>query len=554
MATQERYRLKLSKLQFCSLVDQPAQPHARTLLIKRAPAGDKIKAEARFVKASDELGLAFFWAFTSTNPDGSDHFDLQGDNIDQEFIKAAMDFMVDGGGAVDEMHSNRPGAGRVVFAMPMTPEIAKAFGVVTKTSGLMIAIKPGADQLAKLKDGTYNGVSIGGLGEREAIKRLAKNHLFARVLKEAVLTSETDGHQHALDLDEPTSEWREMYTTSYQLVEGANASHAHTWTFDTATGVITLGSDSGHTHTLDAVVPPDVLAAYLALDAAEDAKNERLAAAPCPVMDDPSDGVPMAMPVEESSGATVVVQVNARAPQSKSTPRTPVRTVKAQPETKPMNLAKMLAAILAMTPSQQAHVAKLAPEEVEPFFTKSSTERAAILKSADDEDGVIFKGEVSGIEVRKSDGSKVLELAKQNEATASTLAKREAEIEKADIRKQAAEDFGGMPGDDDTHDFIVASLRKGGDPVKAAKAMETLTGMRNETKIGKRAPGLGGIDSPSVVTKQSAYLDLEKGLLPFCAEKHISVTKAWTDGLDAFSATPAGSALVKNYNDAKSAA
>jgi hypothetical protein len=218
MATQERYRLKLSKLQFCSLVDQPAQPHARTLLIKRAPAGDKIKAEARFVKASDELGLAFFWAFTSTNPDGSDHFDLQGDNIDQEFIKAAMDFMVDGGGAVDEMHSNRPGAGRVVFAMPMTPEIAKAFGVVTKTSGLMIAIKPGADQLAKLKDGTYNGVSIGGLGEREAIKRLAKNHLFARVLKEAVLTSETDGHQHALDLDEPTSEWREMYTTSYQLV------------------------------------------------------------------------------------------------------------------------------------------------------------------------------------------------------------------------------------------------------------------------------------------------------------------------------------------------
>ena len=45
----------------------------------------------------------------------------------------------------------------------MTSEIAKAFGIITKNTGLMIGIKP-ADQktLEKFKNGTYTGFSIGG--------------------------------------------------------------------------------------------------------------------------------------------------------------------------------------------------------------------------------------------------------------------------------------------------------------------------------------------------------------------------------------------------------
>jgi hypothetical protein len=40
---------------------------------------------------------------------------------------------------------------------------AKAFGVETKTTGLMIAIKPDSDDmLAKFRDGTLTGFSIGG--------------------------------------------------------------------------------------------------------------------------------------------------------------------------------------------------------------------------------------------------------------------------------------------------------------------------------------------------------------------------------------------------------
>ena len=162
----QRYRLKLNRLDFVSPVDTPAQETATVVLLKR-DAGEEIDGKARVVKMDDSLGLVFCWAFTSS-VDNAPYFDLQGDAIDEDFVKAAAEFM-EHGGATDEMHDGQPD-GRVLFAMPMTPEIAKAFGVVTKTTGLMVALKPSPDVYAKFKSGEYTGVSIAGLGERQAVK------------------------------------------------------------------------------------------------------------------------------------------------------------------------------------------------------------------------------------------------------------------------------------------------------------------------------------------------------------------------------------------------
>ncbi|MCX5748252.1 MAG: hypothetical protein NT062_37850 [Proteobacteria bacterium] len=165
-----KFKLRITSIKFCSVVDFPAQPNATTLLIKRAPTGDEITATARLAKVSDELGLCFFWAFMSTNPDGTPHADLQGDVVDPDFMKAAMDFMTDGGGAVDEMHDENPEAGKVIFCMPMDADIAAAFGLGdVKTSGLMVALKPSPSVLAKLKSGELGGVSISGSGIREPL-------------------------------------------------------------------------------------------------------------------------------------------------------------------------------------------------------------------------------------------------------------------------------------------------------------------------------------------------------------------------------------------------
>ena len=114
-----------------------------------------------FQEVDDTLGLVFGWAIVCKK-DGDDYFDLQGDHIPEDaMMKATVDFMKSGATA-KEMHAG-DGKGAVLFAFPLTADVAKAFGVETKTTGLMIAMKPdSADMLAKFKDGTYTGFSIGG--------------------------------------------------------------------------------------------------------------------------------------------------------------------------------------------------------------------------------------------------------------------------------------------------------------------------------------------------------------------------------------------------------
>ncbi len=160
-----RFKLKLTRLDFISPVDSPAQETAKVLLIKRK---GEVDGAASVVKVSEELGLVFCWAFTSKAA-GSDYYDLHGDTIDQDFVAAAASFM-ERGGVTDEMHDGSPD-GRVVFAMPMTPDIAKAYGIQTDTVGLMVALKPSPDVLAKFKSGEYTGVSIQGMGERVSARK-----------------------------------------------------------------------------------------------------------------------------------------------------------------------------------------------------------------------------------------------------------------------------------------------------------------------------------------------------------------------------------------------
>lgn len=125
---------------------------------------NNFKSNNKILKVDDNLGLVMGFAIISKK-DGEDYYDLQGDHIPEEsMLKAATDFMM-GARVVGDMHSSVEG-GTVVFAWPMTTEIAKTFGIKTDTTGLMIAIKPkNEDTLQKFRDGTYTGFSIGGRRE-----------------------------------------------------------------------------------------------------------------------------------------------------------------------------------------------------------------------------------------------------------------------------------------------------------------------------------------------------------------------------------------------------
>lgn len=128
---------------------------------KKKPSLDALKFDkATVCKVDAEHGLVFGYAIVSKE-NGEPYFDVQGDHIDEgAMLGAAIDFM-ENSRVAKEMHTGDE-RGSVVFAFPLTSDIAKALDIVTPKTGLLIAMKPDADMLAKFKSGEFTGFSIGG--------------------------------------------------------------------------------------------------------------------------------------------------------------------------------------------------------------------------------------------------------------------------------------------------------------------------------------------------------------------------------------------------------
>lgn len=126
---------------------------------KRQPAA--FAASGDLAKVDESLGLVFGFAIVC-KVDGEDYYDVQGDFIPEDAMLAASCEFMQGARVAKEMHAGEA-KGTVVFAFPMTTDIAKALGITTPKTGLLIAMKPDSeDILAKFRDGTYTGFSIGG--------------------------------------------------------------------------------------------------------------------------------------------------------------------------------------------------------------------------------------------------------------------------------------------------------------------------------------------------------------------------------------------------------
>lgn len=132
-----------------------------TAYVQDGAEKDAKKFYAKSMGVDDDLGLVFGWGIVSKK-DGQDYFDLQGDHITEKaMLEASADFMQHSRVA-KEMHEG-DAAGSVVFAFPLTTDIAKAMGVESGQTGLMIAMKPSDPAVvAKFKSGEYTGFSIGG--------------------------------------------------------------------------------------------------------------------------------------------------------------------------------------------------------------------------------------------------------------------------------------------------------------------------------------------------------------------------------------------------------
>lgn len=119
-------------------------------------------------KVDTNLGLVFGYAIVSKE-NGKEYFDVQGDHIPEDaMLKAATNFMLSARTA-KEMHTGE-GKGTVVFAFPMTSDIATALDIKVKKTGLIIAMKPDSkEMLDKFAKGEFTGFSIGGKRKRDVV-------------------------------------------------------------------------------------------------------------------------------------------------------------------------------------------------------------------------------------------------------------------------------------------------------------------------------------------------------------------------------------------------
>ncbi len=127
--------------------------------------------EVTIMKTNTEKRLVTGWASIIENPDGTPHYDTQGDMIDEDtLLAAAHRFMADSRQS-GEMHVRKTGIGTVVDSMVFTRDVKKALGLPDSfPTGWLLTHHVTDDTVwAKVKSGEYAGFSIGGSGVRDEV-------------------------------------------------------------------------------------------------------------------------------------------------------------------------------------------------------------------------------------------------------------------------------------------------------------------------------------------------------------------------------------------------
>jgi len=156
---------------------------------------------------------------------------------------------------------------------------------------------------------------------------------------------------------------------------------------------------------------------------------------------------------------------------------TAVKSTRATEAQKVTSMSK----IVVLTEAQGAHYSKLTGTDAETFIAKSALERDVEVTKAREADPIVFTGEVTKMEVRRSDGPRFLELAKQNEANAvaSKRSLEMAETEKAarewsEVVKRASTIMGNLAGTDDDHGRLLQNIERETDVAKRDAMIATL--------------------------------------------------------------------------------
>lgn len=151
-------------------------------------------------------------------------------------------------------------------------------------------------------------------------------------------------------------------------------------------------------------------------------------------------------------------------------------------------------AVLKMAPAIRKHYDGLAADAQDAFIAKSATDQQAEVDQANSADPVVHKC-LDGTEIRKSDGSAVLAMAKRNDALSKEIGELREGATGSAIEKRARTDFPNVALAEAT-EMLKAAAEVGEDSAAGKSILKTLATMNKGRDTLFKS--LGSTDAPEV--------------------------------------------------------
>ena len=134
--------------------------------MEKADMTEDVTKTADILKVDTERRIVWGWASVCTMK-GETVTDLQGDRIAPAQMEKMADRFMRSARAAKAMHDGDD-VGEVIHSFPMTKELADAFGIQSEREGWITGTYVKSDEeWAKVRNGTYKGLSIGGRARRK---------------------------------------------------------------------------------------------------------------------------------------------------------------------------------------------------------------------------------------------------------------------------------------------------------------------------------------------------------------------------------------------------
>ncbi len=291
-------------------------------------------------------------------------------------------------------------------------------------------------------------------------KKGEPGHDEEEVAKQAALTGVQEGHSHSLMLERGDGEVTSG-VTSWEVSEGEVEGHSHPW-IRTESGEIVIGTSDGHDHVIETI-------------------GKKQADAGAPDSADASD-------TTSGETADTIGNVQKEASMSDKNEETVDNEAVAKQLEDLQKRAERAEAVAQLNDAQTSIFTSLDVEKQDEFLALTPEQRNAEVAKAAEANAVVYT-DSSGIEYRKNDDQRLVQLAKRADEERTLRVEAEKRQVESDLAKRATE-FEHIPGN-------VIAILKGIDTLEGVEKEEALTALKaQDASLGEAFKRRGTSEVP----------------------------------------------------------